>query len=94
MLKNFGYSHLVDSEAKEEEGIPKWIRDRNNRVLENMTKRGATMVNDKTLVMNVANEMLRRKTKEFPFGRTGLRFGVALKGQVTVVGKSAFKSQA
>lgn len=42
------------------------------------------------LLINQAEVLLRKKTDEFPEGRTSYRFKKALKSLVTVHGKSAF----
>jgi len=44
------------------------------------------------VLLNAPAILLRRKTKKDPLGRTSLRFKKALRHNVTVIGKSAFKS--
>ena len=93
MMKNFGYYKLVSSSHKEDEGIPQFIKDRNAMVLENSMKPDA-FVNDKPILSNVPQPLLRKKSAVHPFGRTSMRFKQKMRNNVTVVGKSAFKQRA
>ena len=93
MMKNFGYYGHVSSSSKEEEGIPKFIKDRNSMVLDNCVKPDG-FANDKPILLNSSQPVLRKKSAVHPFGRTTMRFKQKMRKNVTVVGDSAFKYKA
>jgi len=47
---------------------------------------------DQKVLLNAPAVLLRRKTKKDPEGRTSMRFKKAMRHNVTIIGKSAFKS--
>lgn len=62
-------------------------------VLENSMKPDG-FANDKPILSNVPQPLLRKKSAVHPFGRTSMRFKQKMRNNVTVVGKSAFANQA
>ena len=45
------------------------------------------------MLCNAPAALLRKKSKQFPQGRTSIPFKAAMRNKVTIIGKSMFKSQ-
>lgn len=56
LLKKLGYQHLVDHEVKAEDKIPDFIKERNEKVLQEMLKPDWMKEVKSSLVLNIQNE--------------------------------------
>lgn len=92
-MKNLGYYHLVSDRPKEE-GIPSFIKNFNAKVLETCiathgkrrTEEGPAL----HLKINHPALLMRKKSKEYPAGRTSLKWKVAMRNNCTIIGKTQF----
>lgn len=97
LLKNLGYAHLFNPNATEQELIESkdlnWIKAFNEKSLEFSKHQLYQAENITSIVCNYPALLLRKKSAQYPDGRTSYRFKRELRKKVTIIGKTMFGSK-